>query len=70
MTPDEADRVTNLLRALAYLLAHDEPVRFERSYEGRKGHRSVLTFEVETSLLRQGLREVHDRLDQRERAPD
>ena len=54
MASDEVDRLTNLLRALAYLLAHDEQVRFERSYDGRKGYRSILTFEVETSLLRQG----------------
>ena len=71
MMPEEVDRITNLLRVLADLLACEEPVRFKRSYEGRKGHRSMLRFEGETSLLRQGLAEVHARLEGRPRgAPD
>jgi len=56
------DADVDVLRALAMLISLREPVYLSRRAEGRKGVRTVLTFEVDTSQLRQAGRQVRERM--------
>ena len=63
------DADVDVLRALAMLISLHEPVYLSRRAEGRKGVRTVLTFEVDTSQLRQAGRQVRERMQRRSLPP-